>query len=383
MFFTDGEQRTIKRALVAAFWVAVAVLCAYLLFKYLFAWLAPFIVAWIIAFFLQPAAGWLHKRTRVPRKLCAILLTTLLFALAGTVIVLAVVRAVTELANLSENLAAYIPGIAALTDRVAAWFEGITGGPQALGGLVPSIQQSVTSGLTDAAKQLGASLPGILAAIFSSVPKILFFTALLVVSAYYIGADYDRINRFVLLQIPSRVRSVIIEIKNIFKRTIYRYFRAYAILAFITFLELYIGFLIIRINYAILLAAAVCVVDVLPVLGVGTVLIPWGVYSLFTGDIYTGAALLILYGAILVMRNILEPRIVGRSIGLYPLLTLISMYVGFRIFGVAGMVLLPMSAVLLINYNNRSDLRLWKMPGDSSGDKKGREKEREKGEFRR
>lgn len=126
-----------------------------------------------------------------------------------------------------------------------------------------------------------------------------------------------------------------------------RYLRAYLILLAITFLCLFVGFSILGVDYAFLLALLTAVVDMLPVLGVGTVLIPWAAVMLLQERFYLGFGLLILYGVMLILRQIMEPRLVGKSLGLHPVLTLFAGYAGWRLFGVIGMILGPPVAMLL------------------------------------
>ena len=99
--------------------------------------------------------------------------------------------------------------------------------------------------------------------------------------------------------------------------------------------------MILRVDYALLMALIGALVDVLPVVGVGLIFVPWGIFSLISGNVFLGAGLFIMYGVISVLRQIVEPHIVGGSIGVHPLLMLMAMYVGFRIFGIAGMIILP------------------------------------------
>ena len=120
-----------------------------------------------------------------------------------------------------------------------------------------------------------------------------------------------------------------------------RYLRAFSLLLLIMFLVLFVGLTIIGAEYALLLAAITAIVDILPVLGVGTVLVPWSVISYISGDISRGTAILILYVAVIILRQFIEPKIIGKSLGIHPLLSLFSMYVGLRVFGVIGIILAP------------------------------------------
>ena len=133
-----------------------------------------------------------------------------------------------------------------------------------------------------------------------------------------------------------------------------KYLRVYLFLMFITFCELFAGFTILRVEYSFLLALVITVIEILPVLGVGTALVPWSIVELLGRDFRMGFGLLILWAVITVVRQIAEPHIVGETIGLHPLLTLVGMYIGFRVFGIVGMLLAPALIIAV-----RTGVREW------------------------
>ena len=130
-------------------------------------------------------------------------------------------------------------------------------------------------------------------------------------------------------------------------RDIFRkYIKAYGILLALTFALLLIGFWILRIQYAFLLAFLIALADFLPVIGVGTILIPWGIVMLLQKNFYIGFGLLIVYLVISLVRQVAEPKVLGKSLGLHPLLTLFATYVGFSLFGIVGMIIAPVVVLL-------------------------------------
>ena len=118
----------------------------------------------------------------------------------------------------------------------------------------------------------------------------------------------------------------------------------------ITFLELLAGLYILRIKYAPLLAALISVIDILPVLGTGTVLVPWAAAELLARDTAAGIGLLVLYAVITVIRNFAEPKIIGKEMGINPLFTLLAMFIGLKLFGFAGILLLPITLIVVVKY---------------------------------
>jgi len=187
---------------------------------------------------------------------------------------------------------------------------------------------------------------------FSTVvllPEVLVFTIVTILSTFFIASDREKIINFFKNQLPESWIKKIISIKEDMFNALFGYIRAQLILMSITFTELYIGLTIIGIRYTLLLAFLIAIIDALPVFGTGGILIPWAIYNFLTGDIKRGISLFVLYLIVLIIRQLIEPKILGHQIGVYPLLTLISMYVGLRLIGVFGLILGPITFLLLKN----------------------------------
>ena len=125
--------------------------------------------------------------------------------------------------------------------------------------------------------------------------------------------------------------------------------RSYAIIMLLTFAELFVGLIIIGNKNAIVIAFLISLFDVLPVLGTGMIMIPWGIIELLRGNIGYGAGLIVIWAVVTVVRNVIEPRIVGRQVGLHPLFTLIAMFVGTKLFGFLGLILLPVGLSIVLS----------------------------------
>lgn len=179
------------------------------------------------------------------------------------------------------------------------------------------------------------------------LPNALLSAAVVIIATYYFAVDRVRVNCFFLSLFPKNVRPLLKSAKDVLANTVGKYLRAYGLLFLITFLELLAAFIIIGVEYSFVLALVIALVDVLPVLGTGTVLIPWGAVSLISGNYGLGIGLLITYAVITVVRQIIEPRIIGKFIGLSPLAALASMYIGLRLMGIAGIFIFPIGAIIL------------------------------------
>lgn len=200
-------------------------------------------------------------------------------------------------------------------------------------------------------QDLVSRLSGMLSAgavtLLGSLPSVLLFLTVLLLSCYYFTAEPGGVSRLVAARIPARWRAGLSRWQAGAGRSLRRYLRAALLLALLTFLEMFVGLTLLRKPYAFLLALLIAFVDFLPVLGTGTVLIPWGIGELLLGSTGSGLGILALYAISSVLREIAEPHLVGRSLGIHPLLSLLSMYAGFRLFGIPGMVLAPLAAAVI------------------------------------
>ncbi|HBJ18774.1 MAG TPA: sporulation integral membrane protein YtvI, partial [Clostridiales bacterium] len=152
-------------------------------------------------------------------------------------------------------------------------------------------------------------------------------------------------NAAVRRLLPEKIARRLIRFKDGFLYTMVRYLRSYLLIMAMTFVIMLVGFLLLRIPYALLAAIAVALLDMLPVIGVGTVLVPWSVFSLISGNTPLAVGLFLLFAANEIIRQFAEPKIVGRHLGIHPLLTLIFLYVGYALFGVLGLLLIPIATV--------------------------------------
>jgi predicted PurR-regulated permease PerM len=186
--------------------------------------------------------------------------------------------------------------------------------------------------------------------------------------------DYRKIVNFVVSQFGEKGAKIIVSTKQLFVTNILKMLRGYIIIMFITYIELFIALSILRVDYAAILAALIAVLDIMPVVGTGTVLIPWFVVALLMGNFGLAAGVIITYIAITVIRNIIEPRIIGQQVGLPPIVTLIAMYVGLKLYGVLGMMLLPVTIIVIVKLQENGIIRLWKTPEKTEKDKEDEKK---------
>ncbi|MEY8355554.1 AI-2E family transporter [Lachnospiraceae bacterium 54-53] len=181
-----------------------------------------------------------------------------------------------------------------------------------------------------------------------------------VVATFFMAADFPKIVEFFKKRIPEDKESPVKKSMGYIKDVIFIYIKSYSLLFSLTFIELSIGFLILRIPNAILLALAIAVFDILPVLGTGGILLPWMAILLIMDNLPLATGILVLYIIITAIRNTLEPKIVGNQIGLHPLVTLIAMVTGLKLIGIIGMMVFPVTLAIIVNLEKNGVIHILK-----------------------
>jgi len=203
--------------------------------------------------------------------------------------------------------------------------------------LIGNIGNFISSFSMNAIKVLTSGIAGI--------PGLIIKLILMIISCFFFLLDYDKVRAFFHSLLPKK--KAVETVKWYVKNTLLVYIRSYTLLFLLTYVELSVGFQIIGIPYAPIIGLMVAVFDILPILGTGGILLPWAVVLLIIKKIPMGIGMFLLYLVITVIRNILEPKLVGKQIGLHPLATLISLYVGLKVVGILGMLIFPTTLAVL------------------------------------
>lgn len=357
---TQNYDKHIK-VLLFVFYAALTILVLYFVFTKVLGWLMPFILAFFVAYATEPIVSFLEKKLKLKRVIAtAITIILTLFGL-GFLISSLVYRLFVELKIFAEQLPLSFNDLSGYvkmwTDKWVIFNSGL---PVEMSDFIGSILGSINTNISSIVEPITKSTFTFAKIIATSLPNIIIFIVVFILSTFFISSDKDKIGAFLAKQLSNRWRDRLYSIKEFLFNALFKYLKALLILIFITFIELSIGFTIIGIDYAILFALFISVIDALPILGTGTVLIPWAIFNIALGDFKLGISLLIIYIIVLLVRQLLEPKIVSGQIGLYPLVTLMSMYVGLQLIGFFGMIAGPIVMLLLININRMGILRLWK-----------------------
>ncbi len=306
----------------------------------------PFVLAWLLAKLIEPAVSFLNTRLHLPRTIASVVGIITAVGILGALLTFVFGRIWKEANDIITHADVIAQNFTTRYQTFRDTFATRFGFADILDKVFAGSGESLANSIAENAVP---ALQGVYEMI-KSVPTWVIFFVVLFISTYFISSDKERISAGIRKVVPEKImRFTDICTENMFS-ALGAYIKAQLVLICVTFLELTIGFLIIGgavADYTLLLAIIISIVDAIPILGTGTVLVPWGIYSLIVGDIRLGAMLLILYLICLAVRQILEPRLMAHQIGMHPLLTLMVMYSGFRLFGLFGMILGPIVALFI------------------------------------
>jgi len=321
-------------------------------YKYILPVTAPFIVAFVLAALIQlPVKKWCGVSLK-KRKIYAVLLCGGVY----TVFFITAAAAGIKLLEGAGNMIASAPVI--YSERIVPALEKIVNHLEtAAAPLDECMSQQIESDFQTISQEMGKYISELsmkalewISAGAVAVPGVVVKIVITVVATFFMAADFDKVIAFFKKFIPEEKQEVVKNAGSYMKNILFLFFKSYSLLFLLTFAELFVGFLIIGISHAFVCALAIAAFDILPALGTGGILVPWALILFVTGDTAMAIEMIVLETMITIVRNIVEPRIVGRQIGLHPLAALISMYVGLRTFGVIGMFLFPVIAVIAVNF---------------------------------
>jgi len=311
--------------------------------KYILPILTPFIIAFAVASLFN----WLtklmgFKRERL-RKLVAMLLCSVLYALVFMGVLIVGGKLITEAGSILSSIpSAFSNQIMPFLDTIATRLEtAITPYDTQLANYIDSLTSSVVSNIGKFVTDFSKTAVVFVTNCATAVPGLIVQIVITVISTFFILLDYEKICKFLLRLVPAGKRDLFSTSLHYTKTMLAVYLKSYSLLFLLTFVELSIGFSILGIKNAILLAIMISIFDLMPILGTGGIVLPWALISLMLGNWPRAVGLLVLYLVITGIRQTLEPKIVGKQIGLHPLATLVSMLLGLKLFGIVGLFGVP------------------------------------------
>ena len=317
--------------------------------------LSPFLLALVLAWALNPAVRWLQRKTRLSRKAVSLALVALVFSVAGGALFGLGWAAVDQVRSLFDNrqslLDELLDGLAGAVNSVGGWLEG-------LGDFLPQGVLDTGENLTDAlirwARGLDydrwlADMAGRTPSMVTGLSNFAVALVVFVMASYFITGDYPRLRFEAADRVPMAARDFCRSAKDIFISAFGGYLKSQLILSAGVFAILTAGFMLMRQPYGLLLALGLAVLDFIPIIGAGTVMVPWAVADMLLGRYGEAAALMSVWGVIALFRRFAEPKILGGQTGLSPILSLVGIYAGMKLGGVPGMVVGPLLLLVCIN----------------------------------
>lgn len=347
---TKIEKR--RRFIINTVYFAIILGLFYFFMRFAFWTCFPFILAFFIAMALQRPVNWITKKTPLKKGLVSGLAVLLALTAIMAVLALIGVRIVDELRGFISLITAKLDNLPVFLKQTEAWIlENIHFLPDSIETMaansIRELFHDLETGAANGRLNIDLSiLSSPLSGVWNTakqIPSIFLATLISIIACCFMTADYDRLVNFVKRQLPRERREALSASKQLLFSSMFKMLRAYLLIILITFVEMTIGLGILKLaglyesSYILAIALLTAIVDILPVLGTGTVLIPWAVYSLCTGRVGFGIGLIVIYVAISVIRQIIEPKLVAGQLGLPPVVTIVGMYIGLQLFGFIGL----------------------------------------------
>lgn len=327
-----------------AYWFIIAA-GIYLGFEYLLPVSVPFLIGILIAWIVV----WVSRKLHFPNKYFRLLLTLVIYGIIGLLVTLLAAKTVSVVTGLVHWLPqVYENKLLPIATMVYDWFTHTV---HMLDPALLSTLEMLLDGAMSALKNLVSYLSGaavnLISGLATGIPNLILSLLAMIFSTVFVVADFERIAAFASGNIPRTAKRILTNIRTYLTDTLFVVIRSYVLIMLLTFAELSILFSLFGIENAVLKAGIIALLDILPILGTGGIMIPWAVTSLVLGYTKLGLELFLIYGIVTVIRNYVEPKIVGTQLGLHPIITLVSMFIGLRLFGFWGLFGLPVGISFL------------------------------------
>lgn len=384
---TDRKKNTIINILYYAILLALF----YGFMKYAFGLFFPFILAFIVAMAMQKPINFISKKTKIKKGIISGVMILLLVAVVGFLISLLGVKLWDGIQGFVDFLVRKFGSLPEFLDKTEIWIaDRLSFLPTSIEEmanskaeeLIETIKSLVNSQSDEIAEKL-TKLPNISSMLgkvdFSAIsdltsgvidtakqiPTVFLATIVSIFACCFMASDYDSLAGFVKRQFAGKSDNFS-KAKKIITTSFKNLIKAYILIILVTFTEMFLGLSVLKLlgiykgSWVFFIAIITAIVDIFPVLGTGTILLPWSLYSFISGDISMGVGILVLYIFITVMRQFIEPKLVAGQLGLPPFVTIIGMYIGLKVFGIIGMFMVPLTIILIKLLNDEGVIHIWK-----------------------
>lgn len=391
------STETKKKTIINILYYAIILTLFYCFMKYAFGLFSPFIVAFLVAMIMQRPINFISRKTKIKKGIVSGVMILLLVAVLGFLVSLLGVKIWEAFRDFIDFLIRKFGDLPNFLDKLEIWaadkIKFLPGSVESvintnISSFVDTLKEQLSSGNTEAITNnpssfkissvidkvdfsaLSSSISGVWYTA-KQIPTIFLAVVVSIFACCFMAADYDRLTSFVKRQFVGKSdnfskskRIVTTSFKNLIK--------AYALIILVTFAEMILGLSALKLfgiykgGWIIFISIGTAIVDIMPVLGTGTILLPWSLYSFISGDIPMGIGVLVLYVFITVMRQFIEPKLVAGQLGLPPFVTIMGMYIGIKLFGIIGMFVVPLSIILVKLLNDEGIIHIWKTSKDEN-----------------
>ena len=376
-----------RQTIINVIYFGMIIAFAAVMLRYAVGICMPFIIAFVFAAILQKPKNFLVRKTPLKKGLASAICVLLALVLIALVFSLIGARVFDEIKGFIDYLVLQFKDLETLVDKVETWFSGVIASlpefiekslaesserfftklRESINGESAELTQQITSGIAGKFNMSWISTPlnGVISTA-RQLPNVFVAVIITIVSSCFLTSDFQRVMDFIKLQFPEKRRTDLTRAKAILKDSLGKMGKAYLIIVLITFVEMSVGLTVLRLigvfesNYIVLIGAATAIIDIVPLLGTGTVIFPWALYCLIMKDYGMAIGLVIIYVVISVIRQVIEPKLVAGQLGLSPIVTITAMYLGLKLFGFIGMFALPLTIIVLKLLNDEGIVNLWK-----------------------
>ncbi|ABN53631.1 MAG TPA: sporulation integral membrane protein YtvI [Hungateiclostridium thermocellum] len=352
-FLLRKKQKKAIISLILAFTLLFAI---YIIMNYFLALILPFLIAVIISSVNEPVISYMETKLRLNRKIASVISIIMTVSIIIILISLCIFKVYYELVKLNSNLPYYMESFSATAsacyDRMSVFYYHL---PKGLADILENNFKSLLPKLETITGKIAESIISSIA----SIPKAAVFTAVTLLSSYFISSDRKKIRNFIYRQLPVNLKQGFIGIKSDAISTIAGYIKAQLILMSITFIETTLGLIVIKCEYAVLIGFIAAIADALPIVGTGIVLFPLIGWNIITGNIQIALGITAVYLLGVILRQIIEPKIVSSQTGIHPFATLVSMYLGMTLFGFPGLFIGPIFVTILKSLHKSGLISVW------------------------
>ena len=339
-----------EKTVVGMIYIALVFAAVYFVLPKIIVYIMPFIVGYILTKMMIPISDFLHEKCKLPKKFAIIIVMLLLVGIIFSIVFMLVYEAAYEIQKISRVIPKLLYGEIDLPQ----WAEHVKNFyltlPMPVQEFCTMVVNNVKDNISEIVRPATQAVISVATNVATVLPNIIVFTVVAILSAYFICSDRENIRNFAKNSLPKSITRRAIYIKHELFRACGGYLKAQGILMCVTFFVVLLSLAVLKVDAAVLLAFIIALVDAVPILGTGTILVPWAVVCLVSGKYFLAIGLLIVYAITFLIRRFAEPKIVSSQIGLHPLVTLASIYIGLKAVGVFGMILGPIVAMIIINF---------------------------------